>query len=109
MAWPPGKHIETLIAYAQQVLTDVRVIRQDESLHRALIDLEAQWLDYRIIISEIHRADGSWRYAYYILNQDNKLVQGFDNSPDITAVKQKYKTKWKSHIHEEIPHQHDTN
>jgi hypothetical protein len=50
MAWPPGKHIETLIAQAKQLLTNVQVVRHDESLHRALIDLEGRWLGFRIII-----------------------------------------------------------
>ncbi len=64
MAWPPGKHLETLIKQAQQLLTQVQIIRYDVSLNRALLDLEGQWVRYRIIVSEIHRADGSFRYAY---------------------------------------------
>ena len=107
MAWPPGKHIEVVIAQAYQALTDVRVVRQDISLHRALIDLEGLRNDYRIIVSEIHRADGSMRYAYYVLSQDSQLIHGFDNSPDTLAIKKKYGRDWKSHRYEEIPHQHD--
>jgi hypothetical protein len=107
MAWPPGDHIETLIAQAQQLLADVRIIRHDVGLHRALIDLEGQGSRYRIIVSEVHRADGSVRYAYYVLDSDNRLVYGFDNSPDTLAIKLKYGVDWKSHLHEETPHQHD--
>ena len=109
MAWPPGKHIEALIAHVEQWLTDVHIIRHNESLSRALIDLEGQWREYRIIISEIHRADNRVRYADYVLDSDNRLVHGFDNSPDILAIKVKYDAEWKSHLHEEIPHQHDKN
>ncbi len=108
MAWPSGKHFETLIAQAYHVLSEVRLIRHDVGLHRALIDLEGQWgVDYRVIASEVHRADGSVRYAYYILDTDNQLQYGFDNSPDIQAVKLHYGAEWKAHLHEEIPHQHD--
>jgi hypothetical protein len=79
------------------------------SLHRALIDLEGRRFGFRIIVSEIHRIDGSIRYAYYVLDSENRLVQGFDNSPDVTAIKQRYGVDWKSHIHDEVPHQHDAN
>lgn len=109
MAWPPGTHIETLITQARRLLTDCRIVRHDVGLHRALIDLEGKWRDYRVIISEIHRADNSIRYAYYVLDNNNQLIYGFDNSPDILAIKQKYGPEWKSHIHEEVPHQHDAN
>jgi hypothetical protein len=109
MAWPPGKHIESVIAHAEEWLTNVRIVRHDESLNRALIDLEGQWKEYRIIVSEIHRADNRVRYAYYLLDSNNQLVHGFDNSPDIFAIKLKYGAEWKSHLHEEVPHQHDKN
>lgn len=109
MAWPPGKHIEDVIAQAHQALAEVRVVRQDISLHRALIDLEGERNDHRVIVSEIHRADGRMRYAYYVLNQDNRLIHGFDNSPDTLAIKKKYGRDWKTHRYEEIPHQHDAN
>jgi len=87
MAWPPGKHLEALIKQAQQVLTHIQIIRYDVSLNRALIDLEGQWGRYRIIVSEIHRADGNIRYAYYVLNESDQLLHGFDNSPDTLVVK----------------------
>ena len=109
MAWPPGKHIETIIAQAQQALADVRIVRHDLGLRRALIDLEGSWNNYRIIVSEIHRADETVRYAYYVLDVNNQLLHGFDNSPDTQVVKLRYGLDWKPHLHEEIPHQHDAN
>jgi hypothetical protein len=109
MAWPPGEHFDTLIDKARQVLTGVHIIRYDVSLRRALIDLEGQWGSYRTIVSEVHRTDGSVRYAYYLLDRENRLVHGFDNSPDTLAVKLQYGVDWKSHFHEEVPHQHDAN
>ena len=51
-------------------------------------------------------ADGGVRYAYYVLDPDNQVVQGFDNSPDIRAIKLKYGAKYRTHLHERVPHQH---
>lgn len=107
MAWPPGKHIEALIAAASQKLTDVRIMRREVGLSRALIDLEGQWGRYRVIVSEIHRADGSLRYAYYVLDEENRLIYGCDNSPDNAVTRLRYGADWKSRLHEEIPHEHD--
>ncbi|MCP4398506.1 MAG: hypothetical protein GY801_14570 [bacterium] len=42
-----------------------------------------------------------------VLDRQNHVVHAFDNSPDNTAIKQKYGTTWKANLHEEIPHQHD--
>jgi hypothetical protein len=109
MAWPPGKHIEDLIFRANQLLIDCNIIRHHVSLHRALIDLEGRWKDCRVILSEIHRDDLSVRYAYYVLDNEGGLIHGFDNSPDTQAIRLKYGAKWKQHLHEEIPHQHDAN
>lgn len=108
MAWPPGKHLENVIAQAKTLLTDVRIVRYDVSHTRAILDLEGQWGVYRIIISEIHRCDRDVRYAYYILDQENRMIRAFDNSPDNLAIKQRYGSQWKAHLHAEIPHQHDS-
>ena len=62
----------------------------------------------RIIISESHVADGSVRYAYYVLDAENRLFQGFDNSPDIRASKQQYGPDYRQHLHERVPHQHSS-
>ena len=63
MAWPPGKHIETVITQAKTLLTHVQIIRHDISQSRAIIDLEGDWAGYRIIVSEIHRPRRGARYA----------------------------------------------
>ncbi len=111
MAWPARKHIDQLIAKAKTFLSDVHINRYDNDtrLQRALIELEGKWRGYRIIVQEIHRADKSVRYSYYVLNENNRLVHGFDNSADKKAIKLRYGTEWKSHINEELPHQHDAN
>ena len=102
------EHIERLIEQAKSFLTDISILRYDIGNSRAIIDLEGYWKEYRIIVSEIHRVDRNVRYAYYVLNKYNKVVNAFDNSPDIMAIKQKYGLNWKSCIHSEIPHQHDS-
>ena len=108
MAWPPGKHFETILKLAAAELTEVRVIRHDISSARAILDIEARWGIYRIVISEIHRNNRNVRYAYYVLNQENQIVHAFDNSPDNVAIKQRYQAQWKAHLYAEIPHQHDS-
>lgn len=109
MAWPPGDYFENLIRKAQQILSDVHVNRFDISVNRGLIDLEGRLRNNRVIISEIHRMDGTIRYAYYMLDQENRLIHGFDNSPDVAATRLGFSQEWKSHLREEIPHQHDQN
>jgi len=107
MAWTFGEHIENLIAQAQNLFANVSIIRYDVSRKRAIIDLEGYWKGYRIIVSQIHRSDQEMRYAYYVLDNNSKVVHAFDNSPDNKAIKQKYGTNWKSYMREEVPHQHD--
>jgi hypothetical protein len=109
MASSPGEHFTTLIDRAQQTFQRVQIIRHEIGLTHALLDFEAQWLDYRIIVSEIHRANGQIRYAYYVLSHDNRLIHGFDNSRDVQVVKLRHGEDWKDHLQEEIPHQHDGN
>lgn len=107
MAWPPEKHIQTVIAQAEQVLTEVRIIRHNVNSSRALIDLEGIWQSYRIVVSEIHRPDGTRRYTYYVLDKDNQHIHRFDNTGDKKAIELRYGADWKAHQYEEIPHQHD--
>ena len=107
MDFPVGEHIDRLIAVAQANLSNMRIVRRDERPARALIDLEGQWGIYRIIISEIILPGGDIRYAYYVLDADNCLVHGFDNTPDVRAIKQRYGRDYRQHLGERIPHKHD--
>ena len=68
MAEPVGAALDAVITKAQAVLQDVRLVRREERPSRSLIDFEGRWSVYRIIVSEIHVADGSVRYAYYVLD-----------------------------------------
>lgn len=106
MAEPVGATLDALIAKAQEVLQDVQLVRRDECPARALIDLEGRWGSYRVIISEIHLAVGSVRYAYYVLGASNELIWGFDNSPDIRVIKLKYGRDYRQQLSERLPHRH---
>ena len=108
MAWPAEAHFRTLIAQARQWLTDVYIIEYDvTSPIRAILKLEGTWHRYRLIVSEIHRPDNTVRYAYYVLDQNNRHVHRFDNSSDKRAIRLRYGADWKGHQYEEVPHQHD--
>src|SRR5205809_2721060 len=43
-----------------------------------------------------------------LLDAENRLFQGFDNSPDIRASKQRYGPDYRQHLYERIPHQHSS-
>jgi hypothetical protein len=42
-----------------------------------------------------------------VLDEENHLVHGFDNSPDVVVTKLRYEADWKEHLNEEISHAHD--
>lgn len=107
MDFSTGEHIDRLITLAQANLSNVRIVRRDERPARSLIDLEGQWGLYRIIISEIILPSGDVRYAYYVLDASNCLVHGFDNSPDVRAIKRLYAKDYRQHLGERVPHEHD--
>jgi hypothetical protein len=107
MAGSSSEIINALIAEAKQALTDFKLIDRDVNEKRALIKFEGQWQKYRLVISEVHRPDGTRRYTYYVLNRNNKHIHRFDNAGDKKAIKLRYGPNWKSHQHTEIPHQHN--
>ncbi len=106
MAWPPEQHIAALIQKANRVLQGVRFLRDTVHQSHAVLSLEGSWGDYRIVVSEIHRNNGTVRYTYYVLDQNNALHTGFDNSPDRVALRLKHDSAFFAHFHEELPHQH---
>jgi len=59
-------------------------------------------------LREIWRADGSRKYAYYVLAGTTVLV-GFDNASDPRALSLKYGAAYGQHRLELIPHQHKNN
>lgn len=73
-----------------------------------LVCLEGAWRDYRVVISQVYRPDGSMRYSYYVLDANNQLVYAFDNHRDKIALRLKYGQAWSDYQYEEVPHQHDS-
>ena len=65
MAWPSRGYFDQLIHLIRQYLRSERTVRYEIGEQRALFDIEGLWDTYRIVLSEIHRPDGSRRYAYY--------------------------------------------
>ncbi|HLO83878.1 MAG TPA: hypothetical protein VK203_02530 [Nostocaceae cyanobacterium] len=55
---------------------------------RAILRLEAQYGQYRILITELF-SDQVRKYRYYVL-RDDWVEAGFDNSPDPRAIRLKY-------------------
>ncbi len=108
MVEPSRDTFDLLILKARRILNDVRVTKRDERRNRSLLELEGKYKNFRIIISEIRFPNGSVRYAYYVLDKQNRVVRGFDNSPDIRALKLRYESEYKYHLHERIPHAHTT-
>ncbi len=106
MAWPAGTHLKDLIVQFNRNFQQVRIRKQDQDDIRAFVELEGWWKDYRIIVSEIHRRDGTVRYTYYVFNPNWQRIYGFDNSADNDAIRLKYGPAATSHLHEELPHQH---
>ncbi len=106
MAWPPDRHFTAIIQKANRVLRDVRFLRETVHRSHAVLNLEGSWGNYRIVASEIHRNNGTVKYSYYVLDKNNVMVAGFDNSPDRFALRLKYGPTFSAHLHEELPHQH---
>lgn len=106
MAWPPEEHFETLIQIAKTYLQNVRLARQTTFREYAVLELQGNWGNFRVIISEIHRCDKTIKYSYYLLDQHNEVITGFDNSADNLVLRLRYGSDWTAHLHEELPHQH---
>jgi hypothetical protein len=104
----PEKHVKKLINQARQTLKNLQIHRHDVDEYRALIRLEGKWHQYRIFITMIYRVDDTTRYSYHVLNKQNQHIHRYDNYADKTAIKLRHETDWKSHQHEETPHQHDS-
>ena len=97
---------EHALELAGQYLSGVRVLDRDEDETRSLIRIEGRWRSRRVVIQQAYRADHSARYAYYVLDADNRLVYAYNNHRDKTAIRLKYRDAWRAHWQEEVPHRH---
>lgn len=92
-----------IVALARSRLSDVR-IQDDIDTDRAILIIEGELNQYRVLIKEIVTADRR-RYAYYVL-EDERVILGFDNHADRTALRLKFGENYAEHIHELVPHRH---
>jgi hypothetical protein len=76
----------------------------DTTPKRAILRLEGQYRQYRILITELF-SDELRKYRYYVL-RDDWVEAGFDNSPDPRAIRLKYGRIGKEYANEYIPHLH---
>lgn len=97
------RHFDEIIEDAKTVLEDVE-IKQDYSVKRALLKLSGNFGKLKVRITEVIDVDKR-KYAYYLINVD-LVVIGFDNAPDINALKLKYGKDYVHHLDERIPHFH---
>jgi hypothetical protein len=92
-----------IIALARSRLTDVH-IEDDINADRAILIIEGKLDRYRVLIKEIVNS-GRRRYAYYVL-EDERVILGFDNHVDRTALRLKFGEDYVEHIHDLVPHRH---
>ena len=92
-----------IIALARTRLTQVRV-EDDIDEDRAILVVEGRLDQYRILIKETVNS-GRRRYAYYVL-QGERVLLGFDNHADRTALRLKFGEDYVNHIQDLVPHRH---
>lgn len=92
-----------IVALARSRLTEV-LTKEDVDPDRAILSVEGRLGPYRVLIKDIVNPEKR-RYAYYVLN-DNRVLLGFDNHADLTALRLKFGGDYAEHIHDLIPHRH---
>ncbi len=105
MASTAAETIKHIIALAEAHCQNVTVLRCEERSDAAILELTAGYGRYRLHLREIWRADGSRKYAYYVLSGTTVLV-GFDNASDPRALLLKYGPDYRLRRLEAVPHQH---
>ena len=97
------RHFDEIIKTAESTFENVE-IEQDFSVRRALLKIRGSFGTLNVGITEVID-DDKRKYAYYVLKTDT-VVMGFDNAPDIKALKIKYGKDFLYHLNERIPHFH---
>ena len=92
-----------MIALVQETLRRVTVY-QDVTPERAILRVDGYFGPYRVCIVEILSRERR-EYRYYVL-EGNRVVAGFDNAPDVRALKERYGDLYRQHMGEAIPHVH---
>jgi hypothetical protein len=100
------RHFADIVALAQATFEQTEYAI-DATPERAILRLEANYGQYRILVTELVSA-GMRKYRYYIL-RENWVEAGFDNSPDPRAIRLKYGQIGPEFAGEHIPHLHQEN
>ncbi len=108
MATPFTTTLDRLIACFQAAFEHSAILRRDERLSMALIEMSGDYGMYQVHLKEILRANGSRKYAYYALDQSTVVI-GFDNASDPRALQLKYGKNYVHHRLELIPYRHAQN
>lgn len=102
-----AEYLDDLVTLISRILRQAMVVRRDANPDRAVLDMVARHGSYEIRISEIMDTSGR-KYAYYVL-QEGQIVVGFDNTPDVQALRLRFGPEAKQHWGERIPHRHLAN
>ena len=97
------KHFDDLISHARTIFSQVRFVK-DMTPERSILRLQAEYGEYRIVVTELF-SDDVRKYSFYVLLED-RIEAGFDNAADIHAIRLKYGQAAKEHIGELVPHLH---
>lgn len=105
MATPFTESIDQVVSLFRAAFEHVAVLRREERAAVAVLEMRGDYGAYRVHLQEIWRADGSRKYAYYVL-LPSKIVTGFDNAADPGALRLKYGPDAALHQFEPVPHRH---
>lgn len=97
--------LDQVIVQFQATFTHTIILRREERPQVAILEMSGDYGICQVHLREIWRADGSRKYAYYVLNQ-SKIIVGFDNAADPRALRLKYGRDFVLHRLELIPHYH---
>lgn len=97
--------IDQVVLLFQTTFENPSVLRREERPAIAILEMRGDYGIYQAHLREIWRADGSRKYAYYLLGHSTIIV-GFDNAPDPRALRLKYGKDYIQHRLELIPHRH---
>ncbi len=102
-----NRRFTEIINLAKNRLKNVEIIENDISIQRALLKLKGDFNAFSVRITEI--IDKKKRkYSYYVL-KENEVIFGYDNAPDIRALKLKFGDEYHKHLNESVPHYHGKN
>lgn len=99
------RYFDSVIACFSNVFHPAKVVLRDERPKRSLLELWGQWGSYRVRLYEIVGPSLTRKYAYYVLD-NHRIIVGFDNAPDLRALRLKHGKRFAQHLQEPVPHRH---